>query len=304
MVREKALSALNQIPGSSRLLLLLAVALLGFNYLLPQLDFSRYPGLVGLFERVFSADSEISCLDCIAGAASRVVPAFAAVLIVLSSADLRLLRRALFPVHPAPAPWILRLGLLLIVVLFALWITRGEHLLFKKEGTVEAFATLLTLISALVFLMKLRCTPHQLRKWTGMLAVLFFFIAGEELSWGQRIFGWQTPDYWKALNYQGETTLHNLFNPLIRGGTYLLTLGISLLLLQLGRLRRGVADRPGLHFFLPPDGFQLFALCLLAAAVPVLSAGGELVEAVFAVIGLAYAATIGGEGNSQVLPPG
>lgn len=37
-----------------------------------------------------------------------------------------------------------------------------------------------------------------------------FFIIGEELSWGQRIFGWVTPEAWRASNRQRETTIHNL----------------------------------------------------------------------------------------------
>ena len=37
-----------------------------------------------------------------------------------------------------------------------------------------------------------------------------FFIMAEEISWGQRIFGIETPDSLKELNYQGEISLHNL----------------------------------------------------------------------------------------------
>ena len=36
------------------------------------------------------------------------------------------------------------------------------------------------------------------------------FLIGEELSWGQRIFGWATPDAFEATNKQGETNLHNI----------------------------------------------------------------------------------------------
>ncbi len=44
-----------------------------------------------------------------------------------------------------------------------------------------------------------------------VLACLFFvFGAGEEISWGQRIFGIQTGEYFMHYNYQGETNLHNL----------------------------------------------------------------------------------------------
>jgi hypothetical protein len=47
-----------------------------------------------------------------------------------------------------------------------------------------------------------------------LLAVIFFIGFGEEISWGQRIFGWETPQYLKKVNRQKETTFHNikLFN--------------------------------------------------------------------------------------------
>lgn len=43
-----------------------------------------------------------------------------------------------------------------------------------------------------------------------VLALAFFFGAGEEISWGQRLIGWETPPSIAALNAQGETTIHNL----------------------------------------------------------------------------------------------
>ena len=42
------------------------------------------------------------------------------------------------------------------------------------------------------------------------LALLFLICGGEELSWGQRIFGWDTPQALERVNVQGETNLHNL----------------------------------------------------------------------------------------------
>ena len=44
----------------------------------------------------------------------------------------------------------------------------------------------------------------------GGASVVFFGAGLEEISWGQRLFGWQTPEGFKALNYQQETSLHNL----------------------------------------------------------------------------------------------
>jgi hypothetical protein len=38
-----------------------------------------------------------------------------------------------------------------------------------------------------------------------------FVSFGEEISWGQRIFGWGTPEFLGELNAQNETNLHNLW---------------------------------------------------------------------------------------------
>ena len=37
-----------------------------------------------------------------------------------------------------------------------------------------------------------------------------FFVAFEEISWGQHIFYWSTPDVFSKINLQNETNLHNL----------------------------------------------------------------------------------------------
>ena len=54
-----------------------------------------------------------------------------------------------------------------------------------------------------------------------MLGLLFFVCLGEEISWGQHPFSWQTPDVIRDLNYQEETNLHNMgvFHPRNPDGT-------------------------------------------------------------------------------------
>lgn len=46
--------------------------------------------------------------------------------------------------------------------------------------------------------------------WFPLLSLFFFVMAGEELSWGQRMIGLGTPDWLRAINLQNELTLHNL----------------------------------------------------------------------------------------------
>jgi hypothetical protein len=43
-----------------------------------------------------------------------------------------------------------------------------------------------------------------------VFALGMLFIAGEEIAWGQQYFSFETPASWKAMNAQGETTIHNL----------------------------------------------------------------------------------------------
>jgi len=43
-----------------------------------------------------------------------------------------------------------------------------------------------------------------------LITFCFFFMAMEEISWGQRILGLQTPESLRAINRQGETNIHNL----------------------------------------------------------------------------------------------
>lgn len=42
------------------------------------------------------------------------------------------------------------------------------------------------------------------------MSVLFLFAAGEELSWGQHLLGWGTPEALVDANLQEETNVHNL----------------------------------------------------------------------------------------------
>src|SRR6266498_4403366 len=50
--------------------------------------------------------------------------------------------------------------------------------------------------------------------WQGLIYVGFalgmFFVSGEEIAWGQRILGLQTPQQLAAINHQRELTVHNI----------------------------------------------------------------------------------------------
>ncbi len=52
--------------------------------------------------------------------------------------------------------------------------------------------------------------PNLWRLGTFMFFILFMFGGGEEISWGQRIFGVESGEFFTENNAQGETNLHNL----------------------------------------------------------------------------------------------
>jgi len=53
-----------------------------------------------------------------------------------------------------------------------------------------------------------------------LVILVLVVMAGEEISWGQRIFHWSTPENWAAINAQRETNLHNLATQLFQNTLY------------------------------------------------------------------------------------
>ena len=89
-----------------------------------------------------------------------------------------------------------------------LWILRENH-------PVELLTFVLFLIggvAALLMTLKTRrCgKPPFVYRLYFVLSVALFFIAMEEIAWGQHLFGFHTPECLQSINRQGELTLHNI----------------------------------------------------------------------------------------------
>jgi hypothetical protein len=92
--------------------------------------------------------------------------------------------------------------------------------LTAEDGPIEWLGALAFLVAAILqsvlFLRsrvpeRRRLLPFMARNpfFLGLAVVLFLGFA-EEISWGQRIFGWATPAGMVVENIQGETNIHNL----------------------------------------------------------------------------------------------
>lgn len=89
------------------------------------------------------------------------------------------------------------------------------HMVFAAEDRLVENGTALFLLIASGVLARNALSLRKRGLWvatalTASYALLFFAASGEEISWGQRIFGWQSGDFFAQNNYQGETNLHNL----------------------------------------------------------------------------------------------
>lgn len=89
-----------------------------------------------------------------------------------------------------------------------------EALWFKEDGIIESVGAIAFLIASLAFLFVARAISrdrggrHVLVALA--LSVLMLLACLEEISWGQRLFDWKTPEMIKSVNVQGETNIHNL----------------------------------------------------------------------------------------------
>lgn len=87
-----------------------------------------------------------------------------------------------------------------------------------------ALGGLLYALRCLVYLIK---NPQPfLMFWAACFALGCLYIAGEEVSWGQHIFEWGTPEFWSGINDQNETNLHNTSSWLDQKPRLILFIGV------------------------------------------------------------------------------
>jgi hypothetical protein len=107
-------------------------------------------------------------------------------------------------------------GLVAVMILAALLVLQSHHpiayLYFIHEDSVGENSTAIAFALAAVLLIweSGRSGPFLRRCILIAVAAGALFIAGEEISWGQRIFGIGTPEGLSAINFQGELNLHNI----------------------------------------------------------------------------------------------
>ena len=84
----------------------------------------------------------------------------------------------------------------------------------NEDGLIEWLTVLGLIVGATVCFKRFwenRSTSNLLFKGATLgLGIALLFLAGEEISWGQRIFDLQSGEYFQKNNLQGELNIHNL----------------------------------------------------------------------------------------------
>lgn len=103
--------------------------------------------------------------------------------------------------------------------------------LAREDGPIEYLQAGLYFLASLGFVIGLSRLGSR-NIWYIGYALLFFLIAGEEISWGQRLLGIETPEELARINEQSEINLHNIrgLHGSIRAIGLIVTFGICFLI--------------------------------------------------------------------------
>jgi hypothetical protein len=190
-------------------------------------------------------------------------------------------------------------------LLFSIVLSRINHDAFRyqlvaEDGFTEsstAIALLLVTVICVSRILKLRQSRSLIfLGMTGFIGFVGLFGAGEEISWGQRIFNWETPEYFLKHNKQEETGLHNLvieikgerlnLNKLIFGTGLAIAMTIYLFVMtpiyRRHRQRNGPFSKFIDNWAIPmPENYHIAGYVIVLACVELLidsSKRGEMTE--------------------------
>lgn len=205
--------------------------------------------------------------------------------------------------QPKTLSLIEKLILLLIVMILALGfyffntnVPRFETYV-QEDGVVEWLTVLGLILGSVTCFYRLFILRKQRKPW--FLFVVFimglglFFAAGEEISWGQRIFHIQSSEFFLKNNAQGETNLHNLVvgglkvNKIVFSIGLVAAMGLYLVFFPLIYKRsasfKRFVDKSGIPI---PFAYQVISILVVFALTEMIRHGkrAELLEAGIALL--------------------
>lgn len=222
-------------------------------------------------------------------------------LLVLLFTGLLLFTKGAIQNYPGKRAWtstpisikvLIGISILLMFVNYELDITKSA---FKEDGLLENLTVIFTFLAMFILIfLGIKETKRIAKIFLFLLAFGIFLFGMEEISWGQRIFGWETPESLKTVNRQEESNLHNIFNEFLNILYAIINIILGCLLLfrkWFIKLLNSFPPLEGIQFYYPPTHFYFAGLIFffMLPYTAYLDQRGETFEEVLALILFVYA---------------
>ncbi|WP_169566139.1 hypothetical protein [Sneathiella limimaris] len=142
--------------------------------------------------------------------------------------------------------WVVLLPLTAQLIVRGFWPDFARDYFSGEGGIVENVTVVIlipTILLAIYLVLNRASLPVRwMTYWYALLGLACLYFAGEEASWGQHWFGWETPEFMGELNDQGETNLHNMSSWLDQKPRLIVELSalIGGVILPIWRARKGI----------------------------------------------------------------
>tara|TARA_B100000965_G_scaffold252766_1_gene212711 strand:- start:262 stop:1053 length:792 start_codon:yes stop_codon:yes gene_type:complete len=147
----------------------------------------------------------------------------------------------------------------------------GYNIIIWNENGLVEFLQVILLFISIIFIIKYIKNIHsssalkfKILIYVYFLGILYYFF--EEISWGQHIFGWGTPDFFSKINSQNETNVHNtssIFNELPRN-LLLIWTSLSFIFVKLIFFKNRFIG----HFIFPSSELKFISFLILFFFIP------------------------------------
>jgi len=142
---------------------------------------------------------------------------------------------------------------------------------WNENGFIENLQAIFVLIS-IILLIKLKIKLKELNFIHLFIIIKIFaliYYLGEEISWGQHFFKWDSPIFFQEINNQKETNLHNISNLLDQLPRTLVYFwcAFSVILININKIK--TKFNSNFYLIISPDKLLIYiSLLLLILSVP------------------------------------
>ncbi|NOR79935.1 MAG: hypothetical protein GQ529_03750 [Methyloprofundus sp.] len=188
---------------------------------------------------------------------------------------------------------VIQIIVLLTVSYYLDYALGDKYTLHNEDGLFESLTALLALLASLFFIISIKNVEGYYGKYILLTLSVFSFLFGmEEISWGQRIFNWETPEELIELSYQDETNIHNLFNPIFPILMIFFNSIVCIFMINIENINNIIKkyiNNKDIIYIMPGKESQYYAFIFYILIIQSPYYSGELTEEILSLVLFSYA---------------